>query len=243
MGNQETEFRTHILNEIRRLATETGKAPGIATFKRATGISEHEWSGKLWARWADALAEAGYVANELQKRFNTDFVLEKVIEVCRHYGKIPTHPELLLYKNNDASRPTIKTINRHFGNRAGLIAALAKLTAADESYADIKAMLPAEMSATAQKALIINKTAEGFVYLIKSGDHYKIGQTENIERRFKEIGISLPDKATIIHTIRTDDPPGIEAYWHNRFKEKRANGEWFKLSSTDISAFRKRKFQ
>jgi len=180
MNNQETEFRDHIIGEIRRLAIETGKAPGIATFKRVTGISEHEWSGKLWARWADALAEAGYVANERQKRFETEFVFEKIIEACRHYGKIPTHPELLLYKNNDASRPTIKTINRHFGSRAGLIAALAQLTATDKSYADIKAMLPPGISYLPQKPPIGKNTTEGFVYLIKSGDHYKIGQTENI---------------------------------------------------------------
>lgn len=236
-------MRDHIINEIQRLAKENGgQAPGATVFARATGIANSEWLGKYWARWSDALTEAGATPNDWNARFNSDDVLMRVVAACRHYGRIPTKAEFQLYRQIDRTFPSYASIVRHFDGHVGAVAALAKLASDDIGLADVAAMLPKAAPKAAPVARS-NQTSDGYVYLIKSGDFYKVGRSDDAERRFKQISIALPDKAELFHTIRTDDPPGIEAYWHRRFADRRANGEWFKLSSLDISAFKKRKFQ
>jgi hypothetical protein len=76
---------------------------------------------------------------------------------------------------------------------------------------------------------------------MKSGRYYKIGKSDCVEKRHYELGIKLPEEIKIIHKIKTDDPNGIETYWHKRFEGKRKGGEWFDLSSSDVTAFKRRK--
>jgi len=243
MMRQDTHFRYHILNEIRRLATQTGKPPGQALFARDTLISEQQWKDKFWPGWGDALTEAGFGRKPASQQLNADEVLTRVVEACRAIGKVPTYAEMDEYRRNHPHLPGNRTIAKHFSDRAGLLLALSNLAASNPDYADLKSLLPRQIPATRAPAFSEPQTNDGSVYLIKSGAYYKIGQTKMIEQGAAEPATWLPSKTTLLHTIRTDDPPGIEAYWHNRFKEKRANGEWFKLSPDDIAAFQKRKYQ
>ena len=81
----------------------------------------------------------------------------------------------------------------------------------------------------------------GFVYLFKMQHHYKIGHSRDVQRRKRELAGQLPHRLTIVHVIATDDPPGIEAYWHKRFAAQRTHGEWFALTAAQVAAFQQRK--
>jgi hypothetical protein len=63
--------REQIIEEIKRLAAENdGKAPGKELFANRTGIRKHEWLGKYWTRWSDALIDAGFSPNEFIKKLD-----------------------------------------------------------------------------------------------------------------------------------------------------------------------------
>lgn len=236
-------MRQHILNEIRRLAAAAnGKAPGKMLFERETGIREHPWSGSLWARRSDAIVEAGLKKNVLQTRFDTTDVLAKIVDACRYYGRIPSIAEMKLYRIQDRSFPSKSTIAGHFPTREKLIQALTQLAAGNDACSDIAEMLPT-LDVKHSKPRAISELREGWVYLLQSGNYYKVGRSDELERRVKSISIALPEAVILVHAIKTDDPADIEAYWHRRFAVHRANGEWFKLGSVDVLAFKRRKDQ
>ena len=228
-------MRDRILTEIKRLA-DGDKPPGKEAFERQTGIKTSEWLGKHWAKWSDAVADAGLVPNEFQQKQDTASLFPKLAAAVRHYGRMPTKPELQMYKRNNPGFPWHSVFNDHFGSKDNMYRSLKVW--ADANAPDVAAMLP-----DIQQPERAGPVTEGHVYLIKSGAFYKIGRGDDLERRVKQISVALPDKSTLEHSIRTDDPPGIEAYWHRRFDAKRMNGEWFRLLTSDIAAFKRRKYQ
>jgi hypothetical protein len=149
--------------------------------------------------------------------------------------------------HSDDSFPSLITIYKRIGNskskRAEKIRAYC---AGKDEYEDIVTMCD-DVSDNRDSEpegtdALSSETNMGFVYLMKSGKYYKIGRSVSVGQRERQLAIQLPDKTATVHSIVTDDPVGIEAYWHKRFERKRKNGEWFDLDKTDINAFRRRKF-
>lgn len=234
--------RAHILSEIRRLAEASGRPPGVRLFERETGIRESDWYPSLWLRWGDAIEEAGLARNRMVQAVENDTLLEKYALLARRLSRLPLQGELILESKRSSDFPSEK-VYRRFGGKSGLIAAAATFCEGRPDYSDVLAFC-AQATLVAQKSLdgkASDSTNIGYVYLLQHGARreYKIGRTKNTMRREGEIDIELPHGVKPLHVIATDDPAGVENYWHRRFADKRLNGEWFSLSSDDVRAFKK----
>jgi hypothetical protein len=79
------------------------------------------------------------------------------------------------------------------------------------------------------------KDTTGFVYLLQSPTSaYKIGRSKNPDHRLKTFGIQLPYEVEYLAVIPTDDMYTLESELHERYADKRVNGEWFELDDNDV---------
>lgn len=236
-----------ILDEIRRTATDNGGVPlGKGRFEAETGIKEGDWSGRFWARWGDAIREAGFTPNTLQPKTDDAVALAQLGVFVRELQRFPTIPEMRMRKRQISAFPNPKVFER-FGSRAELIELLAAFCERTDTLSDVAAICQSlTPDAPRLAALEDAGVDEGFVYLalmrVGREKRYKIGKANIVERRARQIAPTLPEDIELVHYIRTDDAYGIEAYWHRRFDEKRRNGEWFALEASDVKAFKRRKF-
>jgi hypothetical protein len=218
-----------------------GKVIGEAVFARETGISSFYWRGGYWRSWSAFQAAAGHLPNQPTQKIPDDVLLRRYSELVLELGTIPTEADLNLKRRQDRSFPD-KMGFRRWGDRNALLSRVTEYCEGKKEFEPVLELLSRGASKTLDHRLG-SLQIQGFVYLLRSGKYYKLGRSNAVGRRLRELAIQLPEKPNTIHVIETDDPEGIEQYWHRRFADKRQEGEWFKLSAEDVSAFKKRKFQ
>ena len=230
-----------ILEEIRRTANENGGKPlGVRSFETDTGIKQSDWLGKIWARWGDAVEEAGFVPNKLLQRIPDETLLLALAKLTIELDHFPTQPEMNLKRRRDPSFPPPDSIVRNLGNkgkRVSLVIDFCKDKPEFQKALEICKSIAEMPDATGSDSNL----QQGHVYLLKHGRDYKIGRSTDAAQRYQTIRVQMPQKTEEVHVIETDDIVGIEAYWHNRFEKKRLNGEWFRLNPSDIKVFKSRK--
>jgi Meiotically up-regulated gene 113 len=81
----------------------------------------------------------------------------------------------------------------------------------------------------------------GYIYVIgfaEIPDLYKIGFTNNLERRLKLFDWASPFIPVVFHSIMVSSGQKIERMLHKTFKGKRVKLEWFSLTEDDLQFIR-----
>lgn len=236
--------KKHIIEEIRSTAVSNGGvALGWRRFEAQTGIRYYDWFGRYWSKWGDAVREAGFEPNRMSEAYEEELLVKRLVELTKQLQRVPARGDLLMAARNDSSFPSENAFRRlgTKSQRAFHVVSFCETNQGNEDVAALWHPFKSSSKPTSLEGAISDSASVGYVYLLKHGSRreYKIGRTNNRLRREGEIGIQLPEKILPIHYIETDDPSGIEAYWHTRFALKRKEGEWFSLTNEDIKAFKR----
>lgn len=229
-----------ILAAYRRATAENGGKPiGASQFSKE--VPERSWRGKYFARFSDLVCKAGFAPNQKRERLDDSELLEPVAKLACELGRVPTEDERKIARRQDKGFPSNTTLRDHFRGQQGLSAALLAFCAGRTDFNDLFDILSA--SRETEAATDPDRLRDGFVYLMRRGKYYKIGFAANVKGRESQLNRPVPDSVphATIHAFKTDDPRGIEAYWHQRFAEKRREGEYFELTLKDVAAFKRRK--
>ncbi len=236
--------KDEILLEVKKLAKELGRTPSAAQFKERTGIGQYHFPKYSWANYGELVLEAGLRPNVFDKtKFKDEDLIRIIIKIIREKRKWPTRSELEIKHYNDPKFPAYSTFTKSLGLTKIMAEKVLNYVDNKRGYVDIIAICKPIMEEK-NDDIGDQKSGQmdyGWVYLIRHGKHnqFRIGKTGNLLKRLGQNRIELPEGATPIWSIETDDKTGVETYWQNRFKPKALNGDWFKLTPADVKAFKR----
>jgi len=77
------------------------------------------------------------------------------------------------------------------------------------------------------KIRVKKPTKHTHLYVISAGDLFKIGITNNIERRMKALQTGNPHPLQLEYLDERKNPQKAEKYLHREFQKNHVHGEWF----------------
>lgn len=229
-----------IIDAVRRIAS-AGMTPGRARFTRETGTPPVAWR-RYWPNWSAVVEAAGYPPNPPTPPIPREVLLKYLCDAIEELGEWPTDARHRMF-HESRGWPRHTTFNRRLGTQAQQASNIiehADALGASQHVVDIARAKLNEPRDTRAKSDTAARP-EGYVYLIRHGRRreYKIGWSNDPHRRRYELSIQTPERPTLVHEIASDDPPRVERYWHDRFRDKRKHGEWFELTDADVREFKR----
>jgi hypothetical protein len=138
-----------------------------------------------WARWGDALKEAGFEPIVPQHKIPEDVICKKFCELSIKLKKKPTYSELKMAKRNDVDFPSSRIMVRHYGSISKLSERAIEYAKRDKEYSSAVDYLSTSDGVDRGESRL--PTALGCVYLIKGGRRFKVGRTKDVESRIPEL--------------------------------------------------------
>ena len=204
--------REKILNEIRRTASPENIALGRQSFYNKTGIKETDWSGIYWSKWSEAIEEAGCISQEFNQPIDRDELLKKLAFFIVELGHFPTSAEISLNRQKKPEFPTQRTFSKRIGRKSELASALIEWCRPKDNWQHVieicqKEAEPKITSSKLDLETSDNKTLiSGHVYLLKHGEHYKIGRSTDAVQRYKQISTQMPLIRRLLHSSNNARP-------------------------------------
>ncbi|MFO0823659.1 MAG: hypothetical protein U0792_11175 [Gemmataceae bacterium] len=103
------------MREIKRTADANKGVPlGVRRFASETGIKQGDWFPDHWARWSDALREAGYEPNERTEAYEDEELLEHYAKLALELGRLPTTADLRFQAKRNSDLPHDATYGKRW---------------------------------------------------------------------------------------------------------------------------------
>ena len=74
-----------------------------------------------------------------------------------------------------------------------------------------------------------NQNESGFVYLLECGGKYKIGFSNDVNRRIKQLD-TRPFELKLVHKVYSDIAFKVEQELHRMFSDCKVTGEWYEFN-------------
>ena len=132
--------KNQILHEIKRTAVANGGDPlGFRKFESETGIKKSDWFGVHWARWNDAIREAGLAPNEMNAATPVAELLEKYANFVRELGRLPAIGDHRFRESRDPEFPEYGTFTNRIGSKPERVRQLLEFCRARGEYREVMA--------------------------------------------------------------------------------------------------------
>ncbi|MDD5415919.1 MAG: GIY-YIG nuclease family protein [Candidatus Daviesbacteria bacterium] len=238
--------REEIIRELHECMEELGQTPSEESFYKYAKISKTVLQKNGWVHYGKLVEEQGLKPNVFDKtKYLDEQLCKMIIKLIRDLKKWPSRDEIDTRHYQDQSVPMSSTFYTRFNLAAGIAEAVLDYINGKSGYEDV--ILICKEAKRKFKRYIDEPDTNlvpGYVYLGFQNGQYKIGFATDPDRRIGQHSQYGPESMKTIHIIETDDARGIEAYWLNRFKDKSTGRpEWFKLTKSDIKAFKSMKFR